>query len=550
MRLVDWNLYHSFSTYFTMAVDLEAAAEALVDTGVATLAFRPDGKIWFKKGDQVLTTNIEIDKKPYFAQASLTLDPDLDDFQVEFAYEAARMEVSERHLLSNRESYVPSHIRLLLGECRAKYDWGETILYPQLKLFESGVLITSLRVISPSITYDINQFVNDHLNAYRVAALELEMPPGLLRTYARGVLFQSGQSLLERIQSVGLATGVEDWIESKTVAGGDGDFQFERVPLDGFPISGEPGHPEEFRNIKSIVTAIQGAVQTALTDTKGGFRFLLFGTRTPKTEFGRSWTGHPNVHILSFKGQPETKTKLVRKFATSLAQIMYRSGEGSSLLPGARDALGPDLRPFEDYAVFMNEALTLWVCSKQGLQLKAYGNPDPNFAHILDDKQVQAEFVDYLAGANNQLAERVNRAALSLNDIEDADQELSFLEQAAGNVSSFGEIRTFFRYAEEKRGLAVLRDQTKEVLRTRRTLGTVAEESAARRFGWLLTILLGIAGVPALGQIVVRPLWRWSGWWLPSSYDAGTLFSVSIAAGAVFVLVALVWFLTIVRSPS
>ena len=83
MQLVDWNLYHSFSTYFTASIGLDEAAKALVDADVAVLAFRPDGRIWFKKDRQVLTKTHEIERKPYFAQGTLKFDSELDYCQRE-----------------------------------------------------------------------------------------------------------------------------------------------------------------------------------------------------------------------------------------------------------------------------------------------------------------------------------------------------------------------------------------------------------------------------------------------------------------------------------
>ena len=278
--------------------------------------------------------------------------------------------------------------------------------------------------------------------------------------------------------------------------------------------------------------------------------FALSGLGRLSHTLGDSWAGHPSIHLISFRGQPKDAAAAISKFGADVAQIMNRVEEVTASEQHVQAVLGRNMRAFNDYAVLINEAVTVWVYSKEALSAQIVGEPDPNWGHLVSDKQIQAEFVDYLHAAHLQLEQRLAMPYRTLQQVAEDRQVLTRLERSPKEVTSFGELRNLFDSAQSMRNLPELRDRVREGLREKGILLSALQDSLARRFGWLLASLLGMIGISALATSVVLPLWRWADWWLPQSLDASRLFSVGIAASVVLAAVLIIWKLTAGRAPG
>ena len=66
-------------------------------------------------------------------------------------------------------------------------------------------------------------------------------------------------------------------------------------------------------------------------------------------------------------------------------------------------------------------------------------------------------------------------------------------------------------------------------------------EIHAQRLGRLLSVLLGVVGVPPLSEAVTKPLWQYFGFWKPVQPELQTPWLVLVTVIVVCIVAILVW---------
>jgi len=196
----------------------------------------------------------------------------------------------------------------------------------------------------------------------------------------------------------------------------------------------------------------------------------------------------------------------------------------------------------------MNKAGFLWVWSRDGLR-KEVQTPNVNFAQQIYDKQIQVEFVEYLHAAHRQLEEASFEHDARIGDIVTKHEGLGILEESVFETSHSGELTDFFRYAERVLELDRLRSRIRRNLELKNLALGEAQQGAVRRFGWLLALIIGLASLPNLAGFVVVPVWKLTGWPMPSTHELRALSSFVIALGFVATLGLFAWIIARSRTP-
>ncbi len=535
----DWNIWHSYSTYFLRPVpDLLEAGRKLVASNLAALAFVPESWIWHRLPDGLVAgDSLMIDRRPYHPQALVTFPKTLTPYAFECAYQAAMMDVIETHLLWSPTGHPPNYLRAFLTECRLQLENWEVNLYPQIKLYEGGVLIVHLRVVAADTTCDLDAFIEDHVNLFQHVANSMEIPPSLLRWYARSMLNDRGGGFLGPRRFLRL---LDRWIARKTEVKESGDFSYPFVPVDDPDLQELLRLGPEPLGLRYLGRMIERCTAEVLL--RGRTSWL----RAVSIEdvMGSFWSGRPSVHLISFEDQPLTKSGTSPSLKLSLAKIMSRTGRLE--IPNVDTALGRDLRAYEDYAAFMNKALTLWAYTGNALSQKGDALLDRNYGQLVYDKQSQVEYVDYRYMCHRQLEERSLMPHSTIRDVVNQEREIVQMRTLLTTSSPFGELVDIFRHADECLGLGEIRDHIRENLRLKSMVMEETRASNTRRFGWILSLLLGLGTASTLANSVVRSIWSLLRLPVFEPKIQG-LVDVGVAFGFLVCIVVLAWRLTVGR---
>lgn len=188
MIIRDWDIWHVYSSFLqTGYVDLMAADSALVRSGLAACVLHRDGNTWWNTDEGIRTglTHVELNPRRIGAEISLEVDgggdSGLTGYAAEAWYQASYFRFDEMRLCM--DGPIPSpYIRIVLGEFHltsSDADFG-VIVYPVVKLFESGVILVEFRTIAPKRDIAIEEFIDRHVNLGLVHFDKVEVPPPFL----------------------------------------------------------------------------------------------------------------------------------------------------------------------------------------------------------------------------------------------------------------------------------------------------------------------------------------------------------------------------------
>lgn len=131
----------------------------------------------------------------------------------------------------------------------------------------------------------------------------------------------------------------------------------------------------------------------------------------------------------------------------------------------------------------------------------------PSVDSITHDKRVQSEFLDYMKIAHERVEWSIfDHFMISQRVALQWHRELLSLEAGLSLSSRFGELRRMVSTAAGVFGLKDTRDRVRRAREVRLAFYLQRQHSQGARFGWWLSVLIGVLGVPVLGREVVLPL--------------------------------------------
>jgi hypothetical protein len=149
MIIRDWDIWHTYSSFLeTGHIDLSTAGTALVGSGLAPCVLHRDGQTWWLAEERVWSGLTRVELNPRRIGAKITLEVDggvssgLEGYAAEAWYQASHFRFNEMRLCGDGP-LPPPYIRAVLGEFHltsSDENFG-AILYPVVKLFESGVIL-------------------------------------------------------------------------------------------------------------------------------------------------------------------------------------------------------------------------------------------------------------------------------------------------------------------------------------------------------------------------------------------------------------------------
>ena len=517
-----WQIWHVYSTYLPKPIhNLHQAAADLVAANLVDAVMVSDGtSIWRTKdgGIGVGETTVDVEGRGTRAEIGFP-DPLPPPYALEGLFVGAYMRYGEQHAFGE-ESPVP-YLRAILGECRLEKNGHATTLYPVLKLYATGVLLVELRVFSPPEATAFKEFVVRFENLAMDEFTTAHVPPAVARfaPFTQNANFKNPFRRLSLALAGWLHTSA---VEERTTDVDGGDFSYQSCEL---PIA--EGSRETLAGLALTIASVAAYI---VSRPRHGLALVVRGQR-PILSIG-DWTGRPHVYLLRFDGQEDSAAANESKFRAAFGCILARV---PNLTSGDR-FMEPNLRMFDDYGVYLNRAVRLWVYTPSELTPPDGLHDDPNGGNIVYIQQVVAELLEYAYALHGRLAEAARDPLSDPREIARLRVLLAELPSVIDRHVHAGEIRDLLHQGYVQMGIPEMKEEIAALLDAKNDLVSYEDGQRASSWSTLLTFVFGLLAVPSVATDILTPVWKAMHWWRPKDADYEKVFFIAIAVGVVTVL--------------
>lgn len=527
MYITEWNIWHSYSTFFIEEIyQLEDIAYKLVKSDLCPLVFMQDLKIWWKEEGEVKNHKLEI--MEYSPSGFNFKIPNISNrYILECLNQFLIMWHAESGLLNEKYRNSFKYIRGAMNPCRFKSGQRPVLLYPQIKLYNNGMINLLFRQISPVFNYPVESFIEHEVNLFKNEITEMETAPEIMKFSGR-LQIHDYPIKLRLLKKNKILNVMDRSIEKNTEYTDEGDFSFYYTKI--------IKNKDDIFNLDDLYEWFTSAITYVINSNKKG-KIPTFSKL--KYNLGNYWTLRPSIFITDFKNQPYRSSKIHEDFKTHLGKIMARKSHPFYM--DFSNFLGKNLRESEDYCLYMNRGLTLWVFSKSGVDYDK--NKDPNLS-LTYEKQVQVECIDHLNISLKRMSETSSNLSLSyesvlINQLSQNDLDEFFMD----DISHFGEINNVLRYASQKLNWDNLRKLIKTKIEVRSQFFNVKRDERYKNMAYLTTLIFGFIGVPTFADKVIRPLLLYYNLPLPTDSNHQALIFDFIALIITLTFIGLAWLL-------
>jgi hypothetical protein len=496
MKLTTWSIWHTYATFFKVSkVDLQWVGTFLSQAGIARAAclFPESQVLTGLEGDDRLTP-LEIERPRYANRATITSPLLGRDYEGEAAFEAAAMRFAEEQVISPLLVESAPYLRAFIEPYVLEDETHRYSLYPQIKLFENGVLLVHFRMFSPDAPIPLSLFLRDYLDLFRFNPEVIRMPlaPLLLAEQAWA---NSGGTKHDRdtarAQSARLADRHHETVELVDL--GDFSFHLASVPREDNPL-GKNEH-----NLGFARWCLTESIGLAIERQPGREKRCK-----PRAILGNYWSGRPAVYLIDYSDRPADFSAPSERLEEAMGAILARASD--DLGPLGRRFLGRDLRAFPDYRLFLNEGTTLMAFSASSVQGQAEWK-DPNYGHLVYEKQVQFEALDFLRLSHKRGEELSNDRGVPLKVCLDLHDDLVTLDSHVKNISQYGEINQAASSYERVFRLEDARRRIRTNIDLRIALNIEKRNYRISLMAALFTLVFGVAQSPGISSGFSIPLW-------------------------------------------
>lgn len=409
MKIKDFDIWYSYSSYFIDSLkNIDLLAKNLIENKICDIIYFSNDKILYSNNGVIINKKIDIEQNKYDSIGKITLPDGLGDYQLEGVYQSSSMKIAENSLFTDVFSYNNSYIRGFVSEFSIKCNNSILNLYPQLKIYNNGIIILTFRMIAGDRVLDIEDFLNNRINLHSAIFEDIFIPKEISKLIVFILMGKKNKN--KKI--------IEKWTEKIKIDSDNEDFNFEKCSikeilklLDYEPIL-------NFDFIKTII-----------------FDNIIFSC-IKDNDFGNYWLGRPTIYLLDYENQPNKSDEIIKIFDKEIASILSRGTLES--IKNHKKLLQKDMRDFNDYSYFASKASSLFIYSKEGIK----GNrvfSDLNRGHLIYDKQIIEEAMLYYFLSYKKEEEIVNR----INNYPSIIKQKRYIkdfEFGIEDISYYGEI--------------------------------------------------------------------------------------------------------------
>ena len=403
MQITKWEIWKTYSTYTNRTYnigELKKISEILVKNNIVTSIFSSDGSVIWKENEKVKNDKI-FDWNS--SSENLGLLKKLPDYAAEGIFQFYIMWNREERILKNMHFDYP-YIKGFLSPINVTFTTGHTkLLYPQLTIYNTGILNLTFRIMSPDMfDYELNSFIYNEINSSNLKIEYIEIP----------------YELLENLKDFEMGD-----LEKNRITAELGSFEHSFVKL------------ENFENLMNLNQFLISVISFHISKK---FRKIDY--------YNNYWLYSQSIYLLDYKNQPYHKEDIIENFNEYLIQILYR-------LPFLFDVnfskeLPKDLREINLYCLFIIQGMFLWVSSKDELEKF---KEDINNENKVYEKQVLVEAINHFNLLVNKLYE-ISSNNKSYDDAIGLQKDLIYFQRLfkTSYLSNFGEINHILNYCYEE----------------------------------------------------------------------------------------------------
>lgn len=552
--LEEWEIWRQYTTYLIDPLPQpDEIALRLVRSGVTICSRIAGGAIFWKQNGLVASAQpvIEIEQNGIGTWSLPTgVATGMDPFILEGLHQSAWFEASEVKVFVAPGEFPAPYVRGFLGECVLQGNGRCFQVYPIVKIYMTGVVQVLIRIISPERSTPLDVFVREYWHASSHRFDNVLAPVGLVKARMRQDV--DDQRVLPRASAWGrrrIRRQFSELLEDLTTESQSGDFSFELAPLfikgvsptlsaSGKAVLSPSGPPEKGYTLSELAETITGAVAYSLGEPR------TMRCRKP-LRLGSHWIGRPHIYLTKHHDQRETAKENEEAHGAAFGCIL--AGVIADSKDQALHFLPESSRTFEDYGLYVIKQATLVVWAGSGLR-KLASFADANRAHLIYEQHVLAEAMDY----GYILHQKTLELALSAETTSQAfkaREDLIKLRRTLTSASPFGELQELLEAGWKEMGTDATRELASEALETRGQANELIENRRASKWRFLVTAIFGVLALLGIAGQVLKPLWKWRSWPLPSNPHLADLSMVAAALVLVGCVVLLAWICVIARRP-
>lgn len=403
MQITKWEIWKTYSTYTNRTFkfsELKKVSEILVKNNIVTSIFLSDCNIMWKDGEKIKEDQIfDLNYSEILALLNK-----LPNYAAEGIHQFYLMWSSEERILKDIHFDFP-YLKGFLSPIKITFTSNHTnILYPQLTIYNTGVLNLTFRIISPpKYNYEINNFIYNEINSNNLKIKEVKFP----------------YEILENLKY----------------------FEIDELEKNKETIKSEPFEHDfvklyDFENLLNLTQFLISVISFHISKK---FRKIDY--------YSNYWLYSQSIYLLDYKNQPYHKEEIIDNFREYLIQILYR-------LPFLFDVnfskeLPKDLREINQYCLFIIKGMSLWVSSKD--ELKKFKDDINNQSKVYE-KQVLVEAINHFNLLANKLYEISYYNDGKYDEAIKLQKELINFQRLFKTtyVSNFGEINHILNYCYEE----------------------------------------------------------------------------------------------------
>ncbi len=514
----EWQIWYTYSSYlWPRTIDLRTVAANLIALEIALATLDSEGQACWLENEVPRVSSVEIRSSEDWTQATIHFPKPQSPEITQALFDLARLQFEENKIMT--EGPPHAYCRAVLGVCQLIGGHATYKLYPILTVYETGVVLVSLRVFGRGEGIPESLFLTEYVNLFLRRFTTVLGPPGLARIAPD--LEERPRSLFGRWQHSRMSIGHAIAVTERQSIIDDTDFSYNACPL---PVDAET--PESLTSF--ALTLIQAVAYSAAAPRQC-LGYVILGPRAGY-RIGSRWTGRPHVHLITFDGQTPSAAENQRRYSSSFASILMRA-ETETATP---DDLGPNLRRFDDSGIYLNETTLLFVeTSDTASAVEVHGTRDPNWAHLIHRHEAAAFLLEYNYALHHAVTHRASDSRSTAYEMLAMQRERLEIDATIEHSIRFGEIREFLRKGRESFELSRLREDFIELIGVRRQEALQRDSDRSARISTVLTVAFGLLAVPSLANDVLAPLWAVFGWPRPESSEKAKLLFVSVAVSLV-----------------
>jgi hypothetical protein len=514
MDLQEWEIWHTYSSFFVKPIkDLNVLAQKLVEDGIAECSSLINGECFWMENDSAVSGKLSIFVHPDNAKSTFELQPiPANPFITECLKQAAYFRFAEIRLYKADGLLPPPYVRAYLGECRLASEDISIAVYPIITIYQSGIILIELRLISPDRSISSEELLDKYINTFKWPFNKMALPPRVAFALMQSDIFyrKNNWSIRHRLMLALVFWRYRKRIKEESYTDSSGDFSHQFYDLQKPEAPKDPmfdiGH-----TTSDLSQLLMMGIGWSLNVRRLGLGFLLFG-QPPLPELGSYWVTRPHCYIIRHTDQKETASENEKVHGDDFGWIMSRT-TGTGI--GGRQYLPKNLRTTEDYGAYVAPQGSLWAWSKSGVT-KQSKPEDKNREGFIYEPQVMMELVDYVFMFHKRFAEMAS-VIESTDEVLAARKELASLQMNMSSVSRFGEINELIEAAWKRMNVEKLRSQIADALAIRKEEKELLEERTENRRSILLTFFFGMLAAPTLASEFTTPLIRYlTPLWLPA----------------------------------